>query len=90
VVNINFGPGYWQFRFRDANYAPPTTDVTFAVNTANIEVGASGMFLGGGIFGDAQAHAMSDDDGDGIWEVTLTLNEGATGNYIFLNGPVYV
>jgi hypothetical protein len=87
VVNINFGPGYWQFRFRDANYAPPTTDVTFAVNTANIEVGASGMFLGGGIFGDAQAHAMSDDDGDGIWEVTLTLNEGTTGNYIFLNGP---
>jgi hypothetical protein len=88
VVNINFGPGYWQFRFRDANYTPPTTDVTFAVNTANIEVGASGMFLGGGMFGDAQAHAMSDDDGDGIWEVTLTLNEGATGNYIFLNGPV--
>ena len=88
VVNIAFGgTGYWQFRFRDANYAPPTTDVTFAVNTANIVVGDSGMYLGGGIFGDALAHAMSDDDGDGIWEVTLTLDEGTTGNYIFLNGP---
>ena len=87
VVNIQFGAGYWQFRFRDANYVPPTTDVTFAVNTANIEVGPNGMYLGGGIFGNAQAHAMSDDDGDGIWEVTVTLQEGQAGHYIFLNSP---
>jgi len=63
------------------------TDVTFTVNTANIEVGANGMYLGGGIIGDATAHAMTDADGDGTWEVTLTLQEGVTGNYIFLNSP---
>ena len=88
VVNINFGPGYWQFRFRNANYVAPTTDVTFAVGTSNIEVGPNGMYLGGGIFGDAQAVPMSDDDGDGIWEVTVTLNEGQAGYYIFLNSPI--
>ena len=31
-------------------------------------------------------HALSDDDGDGIWSVTLTVLPGLTGNYLFLNG----
>ena len=63
-------------------------NVTFAVDTANITVGASGMFLGGGAFGDAQGNAMSDDDGDGVYEVTLELSTDQIGaNYIFLNGP---
>ena len=31
-------------------------------------------------------HALSDDDGDGIWSVTLTVLPGFTGNYLFLNG----
>ena len=54
VVNIAYGAGYWQFMFRNAAYTPPaepTTDVTFTVNTANIEVGANGMYLGGGVIG---------------------------------------
>ena len=41
-------------------------DLTLEVNTANIEVGANGMFAGGGL-GGADAVALSDDDGDGIW-----------------------
>jgi hypothetical protein len=68
---------------------PGTTyDVTFSVNTADIEVGDTGMFVGGGFLGNAQAHAMADDDGDGIWTVTINLStDVAGGNYIFLNGP---
>merc|ERR1719171_130660 len=31
-------------------------------------------------------HALSDDDGDGIWSVTLTLPPDTTGNYMFFNG----
>ena len=63
-------------------------NITFAVDTANISVGASGMYLGGGAFGDAQGHAMSDDDGDGVYEVTLEVSTDQAGaNYIFLNGP---
>ena len=74
------------FSFTDPS-ATEYTDVTFTVNTENIEVGPNGMYLGGGIMGDAQAYAMSDADEDGTWEVTLTLAEGTTGNYVFLNSP---
>ena len=61
--------------------------VTFEVNTARIDVGPNGMYLGGGYFGDAIAHPMSDDDGDGTWTVTVDMPGNATGNYIFLNSP---
>jgi len=64
-----------------------TFDVTFSVNTENIQVGELGMYAGGGVLGGANAYAMSDDDGDGTWTVTIALNEGTTGNYIFLNSP---
>ena len=39
--------------------------------------------MGGGILGGADAVAMSDEDGDGIWSVTLSLEEGTTGNWAF-------
>ncbi len=64
-----------------------TFDVTFSVNTANITVGELGMYVGGGVLGGANAYAMSDDDQDGTWTVTIALNEGTSGNYIFLNSP---
>ena len=43
--------------------------------------------MGGGIFGSAQGGAMSDDDGDGIWPAVVSLQEGTTGEFIFLNSP---
>lgn len=64
----------------------PKTDVTFTVNTANITVGANGMYLGGGVFSTANAHAMTD-SGNGIWTVTVPITQGTTGHYIFLNSP---
>ena len=65
-----------------------TYDVTFNVNTANITVGDSGMYLGGGnYFGGAQGNAMSDADEDGTWTVTVAVPAGYTGNYVFLNSP---
>ena len=67
--------------------AVPQTAVTFTVNTANIEVGENGMYLGGGVLGNALAYAMTDDDADGTYEVTVNLDQGLTGNYIFLNSP---
>ena len=63
-------------------------DVTFSVNTANITVGANGIYVGGGFLGDATAYAMSDDDGDGVYTVTINLStDAAGGNYIYLNSP---
>ena len=66
-------------------------DVTFSVNTANIEggVGQNGMYVGGGVLGGANAYAMSDEDGDGTWVTVISLAAGTTGNYIFLNSPEY-
>jgi hypothetical protein len=62
-------------------------EVTFNVDTNNVIVGDGGMYLGDGIFGGSNAVAMSDDDGDGIWTVTVTLAEGTTGNYAFFKNP---
>ena len=64
-------------------------DVTFSVNTENIEggVGQNGMYVGGGTLGGANAYAMSDDDGDGTWVTVISLATGTIGNYIFLNSP---
>ena len=65
-----------------------TYDVTFNVNTENITVGPNGMYVGGGsYFGDAQGNAMSDDDNDDVWTVTIAVPAGFSGNYTFLNSP---
>ena len=77
------------FNSCDTDGTCPSTfyDVTFKVNTANIEVGQGGIFLGGGVIGGANEVAMADDNNDGTWEVTVSLLEGATGNYAFFNSP---
>ena len=64
-----------------------TYTVTFSVDTANITVGANGIYAGGGVLGNAQALQLFDDDGDGVWVGSIDLPEGTTGNYIFLNSP---
>jgi hypothetical protein len=61
--------------------------VTFKVNTANITVGPNGLFLGGGIFGGSNAIQLTDADGNGVYEVTDTVNGSNGGNFIFFNSP---
>jgi hypothetical protein len=67
--------------------APAVYDVTFSVDMSNETVSANGVFVGGGFLGSATAHQLFDDDGDGIYSVTIPLEEGSAGNYVFLNGP---
>ena len=62
-------------------------NVTFKVNTSNIEVGPNGMYVGDGPLGGSDAHAMSDDDMDDVWEVTVSLEAGTSGKYAFFNSP---
>ena len=64
-----------------------TYNVTFSVNTANITVGENGIYAGGGVLGGANAVALSDDDNDGVWEATIPMEEGASGNYAYFNSP---
>ena len=62
-------------------------NITFKVNTSNIEVGPNGMYVGDGVLGGSDAYAMSDDDMDGVWEVTVPFAAGTQGNYAFFNSP---
>ena len=63
------------------------TNVTFSVNTENIEVGANGIYVGGGVLGGSDAYALSDDDGDGVWVTTIAFVPGTTGNNAFFKSP---
>ena len=67
--------------------APTSFTVTFRVNTANITVGPNGIYAGGGVIGGANALALSDPDGDGIWEGSTVLHGSNGGNFVFFNSP---
>jgi phage gp45-like len=59
-----------------------TYDVTFSVDTSNYNNGegiadTDQLYVSGTLNGwSGQANPMSDDDGDGIWEVTIALEDG--------------
>jgi len=67
----------------------PTHEVVFNVDMTNETVEPEGVFLGGGVFGGAKAYQMFDDNQDNIYSVSLQLQEGASGNYLFINGPAW-
>ena len=62
-------------------------DVTFNVNMSNETVSETGVYLAGGAaFGVAGDNQMLDEDGDGTYSITMTLDEGLQSHYTFLNG----
>lgn len=71
---------------------PDPANVTFRVNMADEEVSADGVWLLGGFTSpqwQAGANQMLDDDGDGIYEVTLEVSGPAEMQYKFTNGDPY-
>jgi len=67
-----------------------TYTVTFNLNMANENVSAEGVFIAGGQeFGVPGDNPMLDEDGDGIFSATLTMNAGFFGNYTFTNGACF-
>lgn len=62
-------------------------EVTFNVNMANEEVDTTGVYLAGGAnFGVPGDNEMTDPDGDGIYSISVMLDEGFSGHYTFTNG----
>ena len=62
-------------------------EVTFNVNMANEEVAPTGVYIaGGGNFGNPGDNQMTDLDGDGIYSITMMLDEGFSSYYTFTNG----
>ena len=45
--------------------------------------------MGGGVFGGANGVQMADEDGDGVWSVTVELSPDTTGNFAFFNSPAH-
>ncbi len=72
--------------------SPDPIDVTFLLDMQNATVSPNGVHLAGGfgINGYAQwlpnGIAMTDANSDNVYEVTLTLTEGLTYEYKFING----
>ena len=51
-------------------------------------MGSNGIFVGDGLFGGPEnKRALSDEDGDGVWSITLRVPIGLSGNYLYLNNP---
>lgn len=64
-----------------------SVDITFELNTLEIEVDPGGLFLAGGIgFGFAGDNPMIDPEDDGIYTVTVRRAKGFLSYYTFLNG----
>jgi len=68
---------------------PDPADITFRVDMSNEVVAPAGVWVMGGFTSPAwQAGAvqMTDDDGDGVYETTYTVDGGAEVIYKFVNG----
>lgn len=63
-------------------------DVTFQVCMDGVDVAESGVFMGAGFDGWSGGIMLSDDDGDNVWTVTISLEPG-TYEYKFINGAVW-
>ncbi|MGB2189788.1 MAG: hypothetical protein ACPH0C_02005, partial [Flavobacteriales bacterium] len=64
--------------------------VTFQVDMNNETVSADGVHIAGGFQGwDPAATMMSDDDMDGVYEVTVDLPADSTYEFKFINGMAW-
>ena len=62
-------------------------EVTFRVDMQYQTVSSNGVHIAGSMQGwNPSSTALSDNDGDNIWEVTLTVSENTTYEYKFING----
>lgn len=72
---------FWELTFGVA-----TVDVTFQVDMAVAGADPGGVFVAGSFNGFSN-QAMTDDDADGVYTVTLPIEAGSAIEYKFKNGP---
>jgi 1,4-alpha-glucan branching enzyme len=84
--DVTFGPVCFG-ECSDCEMNPAMVDVTFFVNMNNEVVDANGVHLAGSIQGwDPTTTEMTDEDGDGIYEVTLQAQVNSLVQFKFING----
>ena len=89
TVQINFGPGWWQFVYQKTVIInPPTPNVTFKVDMNQYTGPAyTGVFVNGTFNNWCGAcNPMSDANMDGVWEVTLPIGPGPIAYKFTLDG----
>ncbi|MBX7051614.1 MAG: T9SS type A sorting domain-containing protein [Flavobacteriales bacterium] len=85
-VDITFGPVCFG-SCTDCIINPATVSVTFLVNMADQIVDANGVHYAGALQGwDPSSSEMTDDDGDGIYEITLEAQVNTAQQFRFING----
>lgn len=80
-----------QYYIDDLNYfegfGPASVDVTFAVDMNYEDVSEDGVHLVGSFNDwDPTSHPMTDDDEDGIYEITASIPQDSSYTYQFVNG----
>ena len=66
-------------------------DLTLAVDMANEDVGDNGVYVAGTFNGwDPTATELTDEDGDGIYTATVSVDSPQEVEYKFLNGPDFM
>ncbi len=64
-----------------------SVNITWNLNMQNETVSDLGVYVAGGpFFGHAELPSMTDEDGDGVYTITLEREVGFTTDYTFLNG----
>jgi plastocyanin len=67
-----------------------SSDVTFSVDMSGQTVSAAGVHIAGSFNNwDPSATEMLDADGDGVYSVTLSLDQGSSYEYKFVNGDTW-
>ena len=66
--------------------AVAVSTVTFSVDMESEDIAPEGVFIAGAFNGWTDT-PMTDDDGDEVYDITLTLEQGVTYEYKFKNGP---
>ena len=89
TVQINFGPGWWQYVYQKTLIInPPTPNVTFKVDMSQYTGPAyAGVFVNGTFNGwNGTSNPMSDANMDGVWETTVPIGAGAIEYKFTLDG----
>lgn len=82
VDNAEIGPHCWN----ECYACGESYTVTWNVSFATVEVDESGVFVAGGCCFGNSVHELTDDDGDGIYSLTVRRAAGFNSHYTFLNG----
>ena len=89
MKSINFSIGLVLLFLVNAAHGQ-TTAVTFSVDMNNVTVSADGVHIAGGFQGwDPSSTLLTDDDMDGIYEITLDLPVENTYEFKFINGSFW-